>query len=90
MAHVLVRHTVEDFGKWKAVFDGDAVRRRAAGCTSSDVYRDVDNPNAITVVLGFGSQDQAQVFANDPVLAETMKSAGVVGRPDMRFVNAVA
>ncbi len=90
MAHVLVRHTVEDFGKWKSVFDGDAARRSAAGCTSTDVYRDADNLNAITVVLGFGSQDQAQAFANDPVLAETMKNAGVVGRPDMRFLNAVA
>jgi len=89
MAHMIVKHSVQDFGTWKPVFDGDAGRRSDAGCRSTDVYRDATDPNAVTVVLEFGSQDQAHAFANDPALAETMKKAGVKGRPDISFLNAV-
>jgi quinol monooxygenase YgiN len=89
MAHVIVKHTVEDYGSWKPVFDADATRRSNAGCTSERVYRDADNPNAITVLMEFGSHDQAHAFANDPKLAETMKKGGVISRPDVSYLNAV-
>jgi len=38
--------------------------------------------------MQFGSQDQAHAFAADPALAETMKQAGVVARPEISFLNA--
>ena len=89
MAHVIVMHTVEDFETWKPAFDGDAALRARAGCKGERVYRDADDPNAITVVMEFGSHDQAHAFSNDPALAETMKKAGVRGRPEVRYLDAV-
>lgn len=89
MAHVIVKHTVEDYGKWKPVFDGDQGRRARAGCKEARLYRDAQDPNTLTVVMEFGSQDQAHAFANDPVLAETMGKGGVIGRPDVSFLDFV-
>ncbi|MEJ2287651.1 MAG: hypothetical protein P8Y02_03220 [Deinococcales bacterium] len=88
MAHVIVKHTVKDYGAWKPVFDADATRRRNAGCKSEQVYRDADNPDAITVLLEFGSHDQAHAFANDPGLAEAMRKGGVISQPDVSYLNA--
>lgn len=89
MAHVIVKHTVEDFGKWKPVFDGDEGRRSSAGCRGAQIFRDAGNPNALTVVMEFGSHDQAHAFASDPALAETMGRAGVIGRPEVSFLDLV-
>lgn len=89
MAHMIVKHTVQDFGKWKPLFDGDQSRRSQAGCKAEQIYRDAENPNALTVVMEFGSRDQAQAFANDPALAEVMGKAGVIGRPEVSFLELV-
>lgn len=89
MAHVIVKHTVEDFGKWKPIFDEDQSRRSRAGSKGAHVYRDAENPNALTIVMSFDSHDQAHAFANDPVLAETMGKAGVIGRPEVSFLDLI-
>jgi hypothetical protein len=82
MCYLVVRHTVADYEKWRPFYDGDDVRRRAAGATGvSLVYRDVDDPNTTTVLMEWDKPENALKFANDPALAEVMKKAGVIGEP---------
>jgi hypothetical protein len=84
MIYINVRHTVADYEKWRPFFNGDNSRRRAAGATGDEqVYRDVNNPNIITTLLGWDSVENAQKFAADPRLAEVMKQAGVIGQPQL-------
>jgi hypothetical protein len=84
MCYIVVRHTVADYEKWRPFYDGDDVRRRAAGATGvSFVYRDVDDPNTTTVLMEWDKPENAQKFANDPALAEVMKKAGVIGQPSL-------
>jgi hypothetical protein len=84
MCYIVVRHTVADYEKWRPFYDGDDVRRRAAGETGvSFVYRDVDDPNTTTVLMEWDKPENAQKFANDPALAEVMKKAGVIGQPSL-------
>ncbi len=84
MIYVNVRHTVMDYAKWRPFFDGDASRRKAAGATGEEqVYRDANDPNVITVIMGWDNIENAQKFVMDPKLAEVMKQAGVIGLPQM-------
>jgi len=82
MVTLLVRHTVVDYEKWRPFFDEDETRRRANGAIGvNQVYRDVDNPNIITLVLEWDNAENALKFSKDAALAEVMQKAGVIGMP---------
>ncbi|HLE51519.1 MAG TPA: hypothetical protein VI755_05630 [Anaerolineales bacterium] len=88
MQYVYVRHTVEDYAKWRPGFDANEPARRAAGSTGVyHLFRDSGNPNEITVILEWDSLDNARRFAQDPALREVMKEAGVMGQPEIRFLE---
>jgi quinol monooxygenase YgiN len=87
MVYLNVRHTVADYDKWRPLFDEDEARRRAAGATGvNQVYRDLDDPNTITIVLEWDNEENARNFMNDPVLREVMQKAGVIGMPAVRAI----
>jgi hypothetical protein len=82
MTYLNVRHTVADYEKWRPFFDADEARRRKAGATGvNQIYRDVNEPNTITLVMEWDSAEKAHQFAEDPALGEVMQKAGVVGAP---------
>ena len=82
MVYLNVRHTVADYDKWRPIYDGDASRRRAAGATGVEqVYRDMDAPNTITLILEWDTAENANKFAHDPALGAVMQQAGVIGLP---------
>jgi len=88
MIFVSVRHTVADYAKWRPIFDGDLANRRAAGATGvQQVYRDQANPNDVTLVMEWDSAEKAQKFVQNPALAETMNTAGVISAPEARFLT---
>jgi len=45
MTYLLVRHKVEDYAKWKPVFDEHGAARKAGGSKGARVFRFIDNPN---------------------------------------------
>ena len=90
MAYIHVRQTVEDYDKWKAVFDSAAPARQAAGATDETyIMRNDDNPNELVVILGWSDADQARQYAASPKLKEAMQKAGVTGPPEVLFLNPV-
>ena len=90
MATLLVRHSVQDFGKWKKIFDEDADARKNAGSKGGRLYQASDNPNDVTVVLHWDSIEHAKKFAESPDLKHTMENAGVTGQPQIRFLEEEA
>ena len=88
MVYVSVRHTVADYAKWRPVFDADESNRRAAGATGvQQVYRDLETPNDITVVMEWDKRGNAEKFLHNPALAEAMKAGGVTSAPEGRFLT---
>jgi hypothetical protein len=51
IVYVVIKHRVEDYSKWKPVFDEDASRREKAGCKGWQLFHSLDNPNEITIIL---------------------------------------
>ncbi len=89
MPYLLIRHTVQDYGKWKPVFDEHDATRRASGCKSTRLFRSAENPNETTILFEWDSLDNARRFVQSQDLRETMRRAGVVGEPEVRYLNDV-
>ncbi|MBS1911212.1 MAG: antibiotic biosynthesis monooxygenase [Bacteroidetes bacterium] len=87
MPYILVRHTVEDYDKWKAIFDEDAPNREAGGSLGGQLMRTAGNPNEVTVLFKWESLEKAHAFAQSDTLRDAMARAGVVGKPDVSFIE---
>ena len=91
MVYTTMRFTVADYEKWRLVFDANDAFRRAGGAIGApQVYRDVDNPNVITVLGEWDTAENFGKFTRDPALAEKMKEAGVMGPPSLIAVMSRA
>ncbi len=88
MAFLYIRHKVEDYARWREGYDNHAAARQAGGSTG-EVYvmRNVDDPNEITVILGWSDLEKARLFTQSASLKEAMRRAGVTGQPEIRFLE---
>jgi heme-degrading monooxygenase HmoA len=89
MVYLYVRHRVEDYARWREGFDNHAAARQAGGATDEAyVMRNVDDPNEITIILGWSDLQKARAFTQSASLKEAMQNAGVTGQPEIRFLEA--
>lgn len=80
-ATLLVRHHVNDFGAWRAVYDEVEGLRQQYGCTAAKVLVDPSDKQEVFVVHAFPSVEQAEGFASSTELKDAMGRAGVAGAP---------
>jgi len=90
MIHVIIRHKVADYGQWKQVFDSHLNSRMAGGETGSRVFHSVDDPRDVTVFSDWDSVEHARRFLGSADLKAAMKKAGVVGDPEINYVQDAA
>jgi len=89
MIYTLVRITFEDFDKWKAVFDEAATLRKAYGSKGVRVLRSADKPNEAVLIGEYEDADKARQMFQSPEFREATKRAGVVGLPEVSFLDEV-
>ena len=89
MPSLLIRHKVEDYAAWEAVFDEDAATRRANGSQGRRLFRSADDPNEVLVLLAWDDLERARLFADSDDLREPMARAGVTDRPDIWVLEDV-
>jgi len=89
MATMLIQHQIKDYPAWRRVFDSSSDLRTSYGELGSQVYRDASDPNSITVLNTWDTLENAQKFVQSPELKAAMEKAGVVGRPNITFLNQV-
>ena len=87
MSHLLVRHKVADFAKWKAVYDTHAPVRQSAKLKEVHLLRGADDPNEVVMLFATEDLAAARAFANSPNLKETMQKAGVIDQPTVLFLT---
>jgi heme-degrading monooxygenase HmoA len=87
MPNLLVRHKVEDYKKWKPVFDAHGAARKTAGSKGGRLLRSAEDPNEITILLEWHTLQKARAFAQSDDLRNAMQRAGVVGKPDVHFLE---
>ena len=87
MTHLLVRHNVADFAKWKPVYDAHLAARQKAGLREKNLLRSINNPNEVVLLFEAEDLTRAQAFSESPDLREAMQKAGVVGKPEILFLS---
>jgi hypothetical protein len=87
MPHIMIRHKVADFGKWKSAYDSHAPARASAGLKEEHLLRSSDNPNEVVLLFSAQDLDKAKQFAASDDLRQRMQQAGVTDKPDIYFLN---
>lgn len=88
MAFILAIFEVEDYDKWRQIYDANVDFRRDSGQTGeARVFQDCDNPGKISILFGWDSEENAKAFASSDDLKQKMKEAGVTGQPQVNIVN---
>ena len=77
MVHVLIRHKVADYSRWKDVFDSHFNNRKRAGETGCQLFHNMDDPRDVVILLDWQSVDEARNFMTSPDLRQKMQEAGV-------------
>jgi len=81
MAQMIVRQKVEDFKKWKKVFDSVYALRKAGGEKSFKIFRNTEEPNEITILFEWNNIQDAVKYSQSPLFKEAEKKAGVLSEP---------
>jgi hypothetical protein len=68
VVHLIVRHTVQDFAKWKPVYDADRSARQAAGLKDLFLWRNADKPNELVLLFEVSDIAKAKAFTMTPNL----------------------
>ena len=89
MAHMLVRHKVAEYAKWKPIFDEHGASRKASGSKGSQLFRNADDPNELVILIEWEDLGKAKEWAGSDDLQQAMEKASVVGRPDIYFLDEV-
>lgn len=89
MVHVFVRHKVSDFNQWKTVFDSAYEMRKAAGELSARMFCSQAEPRELNLLCEWDSLEHAQRFFEEPRLKSAMQQAGVVGAPQIEYMEEV-
>jgi heme-degrading monooxygenase HmoA len=77
MPFVLIIHEVEDYPAWKAIFDGAADLRRAAGELSFQVLCEEAHANRVVHFSRWRDLASARAFFESDDLVEIRRQAGV-------------
>jgi hypothetical protein len=89
MQSLRIKHTVSDFDRWKAVFDGDPVGRVAGGVRRYRVLRSTDS-GTTTVMIDhdFGSRGEAERYLEG--LRRLWGNIGdLIGAPEAMIADVV-
>ncbi len=87
MPYMMGRVTVEDYAKFREVFDGREEMRKSAGALSSKVFQSVDDPNEVIIEVEFPTVDAAKAFQSSQALREAQERAGSKEPPRTLVVN---
>ncbi len=76
-----------NFDQWKPLFDEHGAKRKAAGSKGGRLFGSEKDPNEVVILLEWEKLGKAHKFTESEDLRETMKRAGVVGKPELYFLE---
>ncbi len=80
MAFMTTRIKIEDYDAWKAMFDSDPHDIRACA-TSHRIFRLVDEPNELLLLVEFETADDASAAHEKLIASGVLERVTVVTRP---------
>jgi antibiotic biosynthesis monooxygenase (ABM) superfamily enzyme len=90
MAYMFVRHNVKDYEAWKSVFDSVSDLRKRNGEKSYQILRQGNGSKELVALFKWDNLDNARKYAASPELKAAMERAGVIGKPEILFLEEAA
>ena len=87
-SYVLVRSKVLNFETWKKSYEAHLSVRQEYGLTEEHLLRGAEDPNDVVLLFKASSLDRAKAFLANPSVGEVIEKSGVVGKPDVAFLNS--
>jgi heme-degrading monooxygenase HmoA len=79
--------TVDRALRGKPAFDAHGATRKASGSKGGRLLRSAEDPNELVILLEWDNLQKARQFAQSDDLRNTMQRAGVVGKPEVSFLE---
>jgi len=89
MVQLIIRHKVKDYAKWKPLFDEHGAKRKAAGSKGGRLFSSEKDPNEVVILFEWEDLGKAHNFSESEDLRQTMERAGVVGKPELYFLEEI-
>jgi len=87
MTFLMIRHKVEDYEKWKVVYDTHKGTRNEYGVKEKYVLRNIEDTNQVTILFEIADISKSKEFLSSSSLQEAMKKAGVLSKPEFYFLT---
>ncbi len=85
--HVLVRHKVADFIRWREIFESHKEAQREAGMELERLWRDWDDPDDVVLLFKVDDIEKAREFVNSADMPDAHNGTEVVDEPDIYFLE---
>jgi hypothetical protein len=89
LSMMTIKHKVANYAKWKSGYDAHDSARLANGLHSYVITRGVEDSNMVMVAMRMNDVMKAKAMATAASLKDAMKKAGVIGTPEIDYVEAI-
>ncbi|MBD2691986.1 antibiotic biosynthesis monooxygenase [Anabaena catenula] len=90
MITILAKAFIEDLEKFVGVFSTRGVEmRKKHGSKGSEIFKVVAEENTVWVLFEWENKEAFEEFLNDPMVQETMKSSGTIGKPEFIILDKI-
>jgi hypothetical protein len=86
---LIVSIEVEDYAKWKQMFDSAEEMRANMGIKLKGLYRSATDENQVTILSEYPSLEIAQKIISSPIWEENQRKSGVIGGFKTGFFNEI-
>jgi hypothetical protein len=89
MVYVLLSHKIKEYAHWKPYFDKDEPKRLQAGIKIAKLFRSLEDPNNIHVLMTVNSMEKFNNFLRSPDLKNILEESGVVSEPELKIMQEI-
>ena len=88
MPHLLIRHHVEDYERWKPRFDLQIWARRSFGASACRIFINADDPHEVLILFDWDDHARARLFVQSDDLREVLSNPLARGLGPMQVAEA--
>jgi hypothetical protein len=81
MPQIIIQQKVEDYQRWKAMFDSLDGLRKSYGEISGKIFRNVERPTEVTVLFEWDHIRNVFQYSRDKKFKEAVKASGTLIDP---------
>lgn len=89
MIYVIASHLVNDLASWTKAFNSHGNVREKYNVNVLNIFSSTEDPNHVTLVLGFENEEAITAFTENPEIQGHMAAAGVISKPDFKTFTKV-